>query len=169
MDTQTMNTIAVILGPIVAVVITLFYQTWYQNHKDKMDLKHRVFLSLMAYRKTIPLKTSVVDALNTIQVVFSDNPKILQLWSELYPLLGETQDTNRAELRNHKYLDLILSIADSLGYKNLKQTDIDKFYNPQPHVEQKMLDGALQVELLRVLQNTERFVVIPRENNEKAR
>jgi len=53
MDTCTqfiINMIVIILGPIIAVTITLVYQ----RCKEKKDIKHRAFLVLMAHRKSIP-------------------------------------------------------------------------------------------------------------------
>jgi len=46
-----MVTVAIVLGPVIAVLITL----WYQRYKEKRDLKQRVFFELMANRKAFPV------------------------------------------------------------------------------------------------------------------
>jgi hypothetical protein len=53
------NIIAVIIGPIVAVAITL----WYQGRKEKRDAQHRLFTVLMAHRKSNPPTFDLVNGL----------------------------------------------------------------------------------------------------------
>ena len=161
MDAKTMNIIAVILGPIVAVIITL----WYQSRKEKRDIKHRIFLTLMGHRKSNPPTFALVEVLNTLDVVFADNPKVVHLWHEYYDLLS-TQPPNY-QLWEHKYIDLLSEIALSLGYKKLKQTDIEKFYTPVAHGTQAELNEKTQRELLRVLENSVSFSVTKREESSK--
>jgi len=159
MDTQTMNIIAVVLGPIVAVVITL----WYQTHKEKRDAKIRLFLNLMAHRKSNPPTFERVNSLNLIDVVFADHPKVLQLWHEYYDLL-HTQPPN-FELWEHKHIDMLSEMGQALGYKKLKQTEIEKFYTPVAHGTQAELNEKTQREFLRVLENTASFVVTKKEDD----
>ncbi len=158
MSTETMNIIAVILGPIVAVIITL----WYQNRKEKRDTKHRAFLLLMAHRRSSPPDFALVEVLNTLDVVFQDTPKITQLWHEYYDLLSSPNPN--FQVQEHKYIDLVSEIASALGYSKLKQTDIDKFYRPQGHADQAALQNKIQKEFLRVLENTTALVVHPKED-----
>ena len=151
------NIIAIVLGPIVAVLITLIYQ----SNKEKRDSKMRLFTTLMAYRKTFPPPMAWVESLNLIDVVFSKNTKVVQLWHEYYALLH--QSTQDFAQREHKYLELLSEMAKVLNYKNLQQTDIDKFYSPVAHGNQNELNVKVQTELLRVLENTESLKVIPSE------
>jgi hypothetical protein len=51
-----MNIIAVIIGPVIAVIITL----WYQRRKERRDIKQRAFLVLMAHRRSIPPNMAMV-------------------------------------------------------------------------------------------------------------
>jgi ABC-type arginine/histidine transport system permease subunit len=108
MDIQTINIIAVIIGPIVAVIITL----WYQSRKEKRDTKHRIFLTLMAHRKSNPPSFALVEVLNTLDVVFADTPKVVQLWHEYYDLL--CMKPLNLEMMDHKYIDLI-SVKEHWG------------------------------------------------------
>lgn len=142
------NIIAIILGPIIAVIITLAYQ----RHKENRDSKHRLFLTLMAHRRSFPPTFAWVESLNLIDVVFADHPKVVELWHDYYDLLH--QDSKDYTKREHKYLELLSAMAKVLGYKNLQQTDIDKFYTPTAHGDQATLNHKVQIELLRVLENT---------------
>jgi len=155
MNTQIMNIVAVILGPTVAVVITLLYQ----RHKEKQDTKHRAFLGLMAHRKSIPPSYTMVEILNTLDVVFAKNQKIVDLWHKYYTLLALPP----SEDRTHTWLELLTAIAEDLHYPTLKQTDLDKFYVPQGHVDMFSLQQKILNELLAVLENTKYFVVEPKE------
>jgi hypothetical protein len=155
MDTQTMNIIAVIIGPIIAVIITL----WYQTRKEKIYLKHRSFVLLMAHRKSIPPNYAMVEVLNTLDVVFANNRKVVDLWHKYYSLLSQPP----SQEREHTWLELLTAIANDLHYPTMKQTDLDKFYIPQVHADQFIITAKVQQELLRVLENTASLVVTRKE------
>lgn len=146
--------LAVIVGPISAVLITL----WYQARKQKFDSKNRLFLTLMAHRKSFHLNPEGVNALNMISVVFADNPSVVALWNDFYNLLAGDLEKNKQE-RDHKYLEMLSAMARVLGYKSLSQTDIDKFYYPKSFVDQLETNAKVQKEFLQVLENSARFVV----------
>lgn len=150
--------IAVILGPVLAVLISL----WLQNRKQERDAQEQLFLTLMAHRQSILPTIAWVESLNLIDVVFARHPKVVQSWHEYYDLLHQKEPDLQAQA--HKYLELLSEIAKSLGYKNLQQTDIDKFYTPIAHGDQMKLDTEIQQEWLRVLQNTERFLVVKKDD-----
>lgn len=116
----------------------------------------------MAHRKSFPPTMAWVESLNLIDVVFSDHPKVLSLWHEYYDQLHES--TTDYTKRDHKYLEMLSEMAKILGYSNLQQTDIDKFYSPKAHGSQNELSYKLQTEFLRVLENTESFKVDPKSN-----
>ena len=141
------NIIAIVVGPIVAVAITL----WWQDRKEKRDAKLRLFATLMAHRKSFPPSHEWVASLNVIDVVFADHPQVVALWHELYQIYHNPTAT---EAQNHKYLELLSQMATVIGFKNLQQTDIDKFYSPQIHKDQYVASTETQAELLRVLKNT---------------
>jgi hypothetical protein len=50
-------------------------------------------------------------------------------------------------------------MARSLGYKTIKQAEIDKYVTPRGIGEQHEKKAEIQQELLRVLKNTSRFIV----------
>lgn len=155
MDKDTMNIIAVVSGPILAVIITLLYQ----KRKEKRDAKYQAFLRLMAYRKSIPPNPVMIEILNILDVIFADNKNIVDLWHKYYSLLSQPP----SQEREHTWLELLSEIAKDLNYPTLKQTDLDKFYIPQGHFDQFVMNAAVQREFLRVLQNTASFVVTKKE------
>lgn len=148
---------AIFLGPLAGVLFTL----WFQSRKDKKDQKQRLFLILMAHRKSNPPTFDLVNGLNLIDVVFAEHRRAVELWHEYYDLL--CHDPVNWQLAEPKYLDLLAEMAKILGYDKLAQTDISKFYSPKAHGDQAQLSQNTQNELLRVLKNTERFVVVPKD------
>lgn len=155
--------IAIILSPIIAVSISL----WYQSYQSKRDAKLRLFITLMAHRKTLPPVPDFVNALNLIDVVFYKNEGIIGLWHEYYDLLHQEFSEKVRESWDHKYLELLSEIAKELGYKGLKQTDIDKFYSPIAHGKQYLKNQELQEELLRVLKNTSSMLMLQKDWKDK--
>lgn len=142
--------LAIFLGPLAGVLFTF----WFQSRKDKSAEKHRLFLTLMGNRKAWIISQQMAEALNTIDVVFSDNATVLTLWHKYYALLSQPP----VEERNHTWIELLTAMAADLRYSNLKQTDLDKFYTPQSHADQLDFQRDVQAEWLRVLKSTERFV-----------
>lgn len=93
------SVIAILVGPVTAVCITL----WWQRRKEKRDKQLVLFTTLMAHRRASPPTYEWVNALNLIDVVFADHPKIVALWHECYLLL-QTQEQSQAQ--GHKYLGI---------------------------------------------------------------
>ena len=143
--------LAIFLGPLTGVVFTL----WFQARKEVKDAKVRLFLALLAERKSPLVSAQVAQELNKIDVVFSDSPKIKAVWHEYYALLHGAG----GEPRSHKWLELLSAMAKELGYKGLSQLDLDKFYLPQGHVDDADFRKKLSNSLARVLENTEHVVL----------
>jgi len=137
------NFLAIFLGPVTAVCITL----WVQTRREKRAAKRQLFLTLMSERKSLAISPQVANALNTIDVVFFDNDQALALWHKYYALLSQPP----SEERGHTWLELLAVMAADLQYPNLKHTDLDKFYIPQGHVDQLEFQREFQREWLRVL------------------
>jgi hypothetical protein len=153
--------IAIVLGPLAGVVFTL----WFQARKERNDAKHQLFLALMAERKSPFVSQQVAQALNKIDVVFADSAAVKARWHEYYALLHQSA----GEPRTHKWIELLTTMAQELGYKQLAQLDLDKFYVPQGHVDDADFQRKVGQQWARVLQNTEHFVVKAREKADDAK
>lgn len=149
------NIAAILLSPVVAVAVTL----WWQGRKEKRDAKRRLFVTLMQSRKASPPTHDWVNALNLIDVVYADCPRVVALWHELYDLF---HNPARTQAQDHKQLELLSEMAKVLGFRRLQQTDIDKFYSPQAHVDQLIVNAQCQSEWLRVLRNTSQLMPLQR-------
>ncbi len=144
---------AILLGPVTAVSITL----WSQRRKEKRDAKMRLFIALMSHRHPAPITPEWVTSLNLIDVVFADHTRVVELWHQFYDLLLTSPVNQQAA--THKNLELLSEMAKVLGFRRLQQVDIDKYYYPQGYEDQQKAQAQMETQWLRVLGNTEHFVV----------
>lgn len=152
MDTSLILTIVQVVAVAVVPIVVWFIGIKYQDRKAKKDAQLNVFLTLMANRKANPITREWVNSLNIIDVVFQDDKKVRQAWKEYYDSLNNKSP--HFETNNSYMLDLLSEMAMSLGYKDLKQTEIDAFYNPQLFLDQNKLQKQLIEENLRVLKHS---------------
>lgn len=141
--------IALVLNPVVAIIISL----WYQRRKEKRQQKFNSFFALVSHRDTTFLSPTFVSQLNTIDIVFHDCPKILAAWKKYYERLNSLNHPQDVTSLHHLKLDLLHDIATHLGYKEWRQTDIDKYYLPNAIADQQNLNMEVQKELLSYLKN----------------
>lgn len=147
------NIAAVLLSPLVAVAATL----WWQERKERRARKDNLFVALMAHRRTTVPTIEMVNSLNLIDVVFSDDAAVVKHWHEYYQMLVSSKTQPEYDERSRKFIELLSAMAASLNYRKLSQIDIDKFYVPQAHVDQHVINEKIQREWLRVLENTASF------------
>lgn len=144
--------ISVTLIPITIWILGMKFQ----DRKSKQDAKLNLFLTLMANRKSAPNK-QWCDALNQIDVVFQNNKKVRSAWLAFFDSLHPQSQHNANS--NSFRLDLLSEIANDLNYKDLKQTEIDRFYTPQIFGNQEYNQELLLKENLRVLNRTKAYGV----------
>ena len=155
MDTSLFLAIVQIIAVTATPIIVWGLGKKYQDRKAKRDAKMRVLLTMMANRKSNPLTKEWVDSLNIIDVVFQDVIKVRLAWKEYFDSLNNKSP--HFETNNSYMLDLLSEMALSLGYKDLKQTEIDTFYNPQLFLNRENIQNELISENLRVLKHSKSF------------
>jgi hypothetical protein len=155
MSSMTADGIATVLATVVTPLVAIVISIWYQERKQKQEAKQKLFLQAMMHRKSYPPTIEWVNALNLIDVVFQDAPKVITAWHVLYEYF-HVKPMDMA-LYGQKNLDLLSEMAKELGYPDLKQTDIDKFYAPEAHGTQAQKNSEVQDEILRVLKNSKSF------------
>ena len=144
---------ALLLGPVFAVGWTL----WHQDSKERHAAKMRLFIQLMAHRKSIPISQNWAQTLNVIDVVFADSPKVVAKWHLLYAVM-DTKPQMNMQAFQHASLELMSEMAKELGYKEIQQTDIDKFYVPDQHAKEATRKYRIEMQLLRVLRRSRSFL-----------
>lgn len=107
------------------------------NEQNKYNSKSELFLTLFSLRGN-PTAYTFVNSLNQIDIVFQDEQAVLTAWGKLFESLNQTNLANPIETWNLLRTDLLSEMAKSLGYRELKQTDIQKNYTPQAHADQNL-------------------------------
>lgn len=119
---EILTLVAVIVGPIAAVAITL----WVDGRRRDREQKIFVLRLLLATRH-LPADPSFLAAINLIPVEFNERPEVIKAYNEFIeatrPRLDGVNDD--AILRNSstKLTRLIFEVSRSLGFK-LRETDI---------------------------------------------
>jgi hypothetical protein len=155
--------IATFLSPVIAVLITL----WYQNREARRNAQMGLFLDLVSFRNYIPSPWQYTVALNRVDVIFHRQPRICELWHEYYDLLGEEQKGLVVEQIKEKKVALISAMAKHLGYSSIDQIYLQRYYQTQGHFDEFVFSGELRKELLRVLQSTDTLYIVGNENTEQ--
>lgn len=119
------NIASVLVIPIVAVVVGQFLQNHASKRKDKMA----IFQCLMTHRATGWAHQDTVNALNTIDIVFSDDESVRKCWADLlskYKPNYSPQEINTAQCK------LLEAMAKALGYgKKITWETIQNPYLPE--------------------------------------
>lgn len=105
------------------------------EEKNKYDSKKELFLTLFSLRGN-PTNYHFVNGLNQIDIVFQDEEKVLIAWEKLYESLNNINLANPPQTWELLRTELLSEMAQSLGYKKLKQTSIQRNYSPQAHADQ---------------------------------
>jgi hypothetical protein len=143
--------LSILLGLLASVIFTIKFQ----YRMLRMIEKHRLFISLMSERKEIAISHQMAKLLNTIDVVYSDNANVIELWHKYYPLLTKSHEHEK----NYLWLDLLKEMAVDLRYLKLNQTDLDKYYISQSCVDDADIHRKATIECLRNIENTERSLL----------
>ena len=145
------NIIAVLLSPIIAVQVTKFFD----NRKSIYDKKFELFKILMGQRGLFPRSDEFLIALNLIDVVFHDDEKVRNAYSNFYSV----SDVSHSENKNSgKYLILLLQeMSKVLKLGNIRDLDVDRNFVTTERINGHVLINDYYNEFLRVLRNSVSF------------
>jgi hypothetical protein len=144
---------ATFLGPIFAVLISL----WLQVRRQKFDQKLNVFRPLMVHRRNW-LNAQWVEALNLVPVEFNDDKRVISAFVRLLDRFSsnEVDDSGNLtaawfEKTESASIELLQAIGKNL---NLDLSDIDlrtRAYNPQGWQNDETQVRAVRDSLLALL------------------
>ena len=145
-------------GEIISITlipfILWFVGVKFQDRKSKQDAKLTLFSKLMANRKATPNK-EWADSLNLIDIIYQDDKKVRLAWLNYFNSLHPKSP--HADNANAFLLDLLSEMGNSLGYKDLKQTEIDRFYSPKYFGRVESSQEILLQETIRVLNRSKSY------------
>lgn len=125
-----LNFIYMILSSIITLIITYYIQRRNDRRKDKF----LIFAALMQnriHKNTMGWDEYDVKLLNSIDIVFSDESRVLDIWHE-YLRLCSIPSPSEAEIisRDQNFNILLKEMAKKLGYKNIDLKSIENPYIP---------------------------------------
>jgi hypothetical protein len=160
---EWINIAAIAISPLIAVLVSV----WVQNRKERRQHKLGILAALVGSRHD-ELTADNVRALNMIDLVFHDEPRVRALWRDYFDMLcteGLNNPTGWVQ-RNKKRNELITELAARIGYrKTITHLDIDRVYCPAGVVDNARKSRELQEELLRVLKSTESLAMRKRRSS----
>jgi hypothetical protein len=121
---QFTTVVGTITAPIIAVLITI----WYQKRQSKTDAKVRLFMDLVSFRNHYPVPWQFSVALNRIDVVYHKEESICRLYHEYYDIASRDLSENEVLLLNEKKIALITAMARHLGYNQIDQIYLQRYY-----------------------------------------
>ena len=136
------NILAIIIIPIAAVFVSQRLQSKSEKRKDKMQ----IFQCLMTKRIIGWAGMDAVNALNTIDIVFSDCEPVRKQWAVL---LSKYRRDVTAQEQYREQCKLLELMANDLGYKDKITWDIiQNPYYPeglakQIEINSQILDGQI--------------------------
>lgn len=158
-----LNLIAVLLIPVVAVIVGQYLQERVQKRKDKMQ----IFQCLMTRRITGWAALEAVNAINSIDIIFTDNKEIrnqLGVWK------SKCRKDIPSEEKYREQCKLLELMANDLGYKDKITWDIiqNPYYpeglNQQLTMNTQIMNG--QVEWAKAAGLLSQMMGKPQQNSE---
>lgn len=122
MNQTTMVLVSAIISGLLATVITIAWQARAEKIKKRKD----IFATLMAYRYRLT-HAECVNALNSIQVVFYKDKKVIDAWNKF---MDAANSRVVAETFNDVHIQLLEQIALACGYGELHWNEIKSYYYP---------------------------------------
>ena len=114
---NTIDILALISSPLFAIWLSKHIEKSTKIREDQINI-FKTLLTGYAYLCATGIwKNECIEALNLIHLVFSKNKDIKEKWKKYFSLLcKQSIDENLIKARNQAIIDLLHSIAKSLGY-----------------------------------------------------
>lgn len=150
------NLLAILLSPIIAVLVTI----WMQDRREKRGRMHWVLATVVANRHQ-KVAVEVVQALNSIDIVFTNNVEVRRLWKEYMDITEQNfEQPNIYKKLDDEYVELIDAMAKALGYGGkVSQIEIGKAYSPTGLGDQALQTQELLRHALRVFKGEQALMV----------
>jgi hypothetical protein len=124
----TLNALAILLAPVVALWIAGTLQRRSDSQKAKLD----IFATLIGLRHD-PQSVESVRALNMIDVVFANDPTVREAWTRYIATLNDLSLNEGVgfAIRDEKRRELLLEIVKALGLqRKVSSADLLRAYMP---------------------------------------
>ena len=122
-----------IIIPLIAACVGAILAFRYQHNLELNRDKRAIIQNLMIYRNVGAYELDYIKALNAIDIVFSNDKKVRELY---HTFLVQTKPPTFNNLQYiETFYQLVHEMAQCSGYKNLTMHDIRDFYSPEALVQ----------------------------------
>lgn len=145
--------IAILVGPILAVLVQLWRETWSSKRRMKMG----VFLEILAHHNGVDPPMSYYNSINHIPVAFHGVNNVLEAWRSM--IEASMANPFDSEAFSRRKLALCNTMAQHLGFGNITMEDIRRFYQPQSFLDTAHENALVRQEFIRVYAASEHLGV----------
>ncbi len=164
-NTDIVMTIAVIVGPIIAVLVTRLID----DIRSKKDRRLWIFRAMMKDRGD-RLSNDFVAAFNLVEIEFYGEDKVIQSWKDYHSSLHKKIEINDLKDIDNKLAALLSEMAKVLGYKNMDKLDIlNNSYIPKGWQNNVDKINKLHDMLIKVLNNEGSLSVILKKDHKDSK
>ena len=123
---EVISIIAIFLGPLIAVVISIRLNQFYLKKNSDQQIKINIFYTLMQNRE-FPFSPNIYIALNSINVAFYNDKDVTNAWvafrnyitsnPEKDTIIPNDEDLKWNDEKKAHFFNLLKKMAKSLNYK----------------------------------------------------
>jgi hypothetical protein len=134
--TDILTIVAILIGPIAALMIQRFLDQTRETNRRKKEL-FRIIWATRGFPAR--LQNRHVDSLNMVGLDFADESKVVTTWKEYLDMLNSTEpsdETQRPQFyrdRDNKFIDFIFAMAQVLDYHATRLEVQKQYYSPVAH------------------------------------
>ena len=151
----------------IGIIIGTIFTTWYKDFKDKKLDKRKLFLRMIISKGYIKIPQTLINDLNTIEILFRKNKKVLQHYQLYYKSLSQPYQEGDYVKQKALYWDLLRAIGDEVGYGGLDNYVLSTEYVPNQSWSDHRSKEDFEKELLSYLKSGNQFYQILLENANK--
>lgn len=137
----------------VGVGIGTVFTTWYKDFKQRKIERRFLLMRMIASKGYIGVPQSLIDDLNTIEIIFRKNKKVLGKYHAYYEELCQPDGKEDYNKQQALYWDLLRSIGDTVGYRNLDNSTLNSRYIPRGVYNDHIDDKEFRKQLLQYLKS----------------
>ncbi|RZV40196.1 MAG: hypothetical protein EVJ48_01515 [Candidatus Acidulodesulfobacterium acidiphilum] len=154
---QIISIIAIFLGPLIAVIISIKLNQYYLKKNSDQQIKINIFYTLMQNRE-FPFSSQFYIALNSINVAFYNNKDVIHAWKEFRNYIASNPEKDKiisnnedlkwnTEKKEHFY-NLLKKMAKDLNYEFNEDDIKNTSYIPPEVIESYKLNNITINELI---------------------
>jgi len=117
--------VAAMIGAVIGASLAFIFQRKSEIRKEKRS----ILQVLMMYRNVGAHELDWIKALNAIDLVYHDNPSVITKYHTYLALTEPTVYKSGAHAQ--AFVELLYSMAQCTGYKNLTEDNIRLTYSPE--------------------------------------